>query len=67
MSTKPMAEWSTIASHLGEPVIVLRDRNVRAWVALLIGALVLICIALVDLYAAEPRPYIAPSVTGSAE
>jgi hypothetical protein len=53
--------------NTAEPVVVLRDRNVRAWVALFIGALVLICIALVDLYAAEPRPHIEPSVTGSAE
>jgi hypothetical protein len=40
----------------GEPVAVLRDRNLRAWVALLVGAVVLACIALVDIYAAVSRP-----------
>ena len=55
------------AGNTAEPVTVLRDRNVRTWVALLIGAAVLVCIALVDLYAAESRPYTAPSATGRAE
>ena len=47
--------------NTGEPVAVLRDRNLRAWVALLIGVVVLACIALADLYAAAPRPDTAPA------
>jgi hypothetical protein len=42
--------------NTGEPVAVLRDRNVRAWVAVLIGVVVLACIALVDVFAAASRP-----------
>jgi hypothetical protein len=42
--------------NTGQPVAVLRDRNLRAWVALLVGVVVLACIALVDIYAAESRP-----------
>ena len=37
--------------NTAEPAVV-RDRNLRAWVAVLVGVVVLACIALVDIYAA---------------
>jgi hypothetical protein len=40
----------------GRPVAVLRDRNLRTWVALLVGLVVLACIVLLNLFAAASRP-----------